>query len=108
MNIYTPQQAADLLQVSRQTLLRLCRTGELKCSKIGRQWRISDEQISRFMTENETTMTAVTDDTSDGLNALLLAGMQDDEEQQPVKRRYTKQPPDTRPPEERLKVPDVL
>ena len=98
MNIYTPQQAADLLQVSRQTLLRLCRTGELKCSKVGRQWRISDSQIERFMTEHETTMT------EDSANDEDMGPVPE-----PVKKRYTKQLPDnTRPPAERLRVPDVL
>ena len=93
MNIYTPQQAADLLQISKTGLLRLCRSGELKCSKIGRQWRISDEQIARFMTENETTMTADQEDA--------------EPEPEPKKRRRRFKP-DTRPPEERLRVPDVL
>ena len=95
MNIYTPQQAADLLQISKTGLLRLCRSGELKCSKIGRQWRISDEQIARFMTENETAMTA--DQGED----------EQDAEPEPKKRRRRFKP-DTRPPEERLRVPDVL
>ena len=96
MKVYTPQQAADILQISPVTLLRFCRKGELKCSKIGRQWRITEEQITSFLKANEMVM----DDEP--------TQEPEPEADKPTKRRYTKRPPDNRPPEERLRLPDVL
>jgi excisionase family DNA binding protein len=37
---YTLEEAAQLLRVSRQTVLRLLRSGRAQGVKIGRQWRI--------------------------------------------------------------------
>ena len=37
---YTIEEAAQLLRVSRQSVLRLLRSGKARGVKIGRQWRI--------------------------------------------------------------------
>ena len=37
---YTIEEAAQLLRVSRQAILRLLRSGKARGVKIGRQWRI--------------------------------------------------------------------
>src|SRR5438477_3207130 len=37
---YTVEEAAELLRVSRQALLRLLRSGQTNAIKIGKQWRI--------------------------------------------------------------------
>lgn len=46
--IYTPQEAAKKLRVSEQTIRRLCRSGELRSRKVGKQWRIADKDLMRF------------------------------------------------------------
>ncbi len=43
----TPNQAAELLQLPRRTVLELCRRGELGARKLGRTWRIPREGIER-------------------------------------------------------------
>ncbi len=44
--LITPKEAAALLSVSESTLLRWCRTDTIKCIKVGKQWRISADQIN--------------------------------------------------------------
>ncbi len=43
----TPNQAAELLQLPRRTVLELCRRGELGARKLGRTWRIPRQAIER-------------------------------------------------------------
>lgn len=38
----TPREAAAALRVSKMTILRKCRTGEIPARRIGRQWRIPE------------------------------------------------------------------
>ena len=42
-------EVAEILRVSRQTALRLIKTGQLKAIKVGRQWRVSEEELRRFI-----------------------------------------------------------
>ncbi len=46
--IYTPEEAARKLRVSPQTIRRLCRSGELRCRKVGKQWRIAAKDLMRY------------------------------------------------------------
>lgn len=50
MNIYTPQEAAEILKVSKRTILDLIRKKEFPAKKIGGQWRISEDAIKRYLT----------------------------------------------------------
>jgi excisionase family DNA binding protein len=46
----SPQEAADRLGVSKDTILRLLRSGKLPGKKIGwRTWRITEEALAAFM-----------------------------------------------------------
>lgn len=49
MKIYTPEEAAQILKLNGQTIRRFLREGRLKGSKIGRTWRITEEQIKEFL-----------------------------------------------------------
>jgi len=40
MTFITPTQAAERLQVSTRTLLRLIKRGEIPALRVGRSWRI--------------------------------------------------------------------
>ena len=51
--IYTPKEVAALLKISERKVNELLRNGEIKASKIGRQWRITEQQLSDFLKENE-------------------------------------------------------
>lgn len=55
MDIYTPEELAAKLQVAVRTVYKLIKSGQLPASQVGRQYRISDEQLDRFMKSQETT-----------------------------------------------------
>ena len=55
MNLNTPQEVAKpMLKISLHTLYELIYQGQLKATKVGRQWRISDRAIADFLGESET------------------------------------------------------
>lgn len=52
MEIYTPEQAAEKLSVGVATVQAWLRTGKLKGTKIGRIWRITDDDIGELMSSS--------------------------------------------------------
>ncbi len=53
MDYYTPEQLAEKLQLSVRTIWAYIREGKLPASKMGRKYRISEEQLERFMKSQE-------------------------------------------------------
>ena len=49
MKIYTVKEAADKLKVSYRKMLRLIKEGDLEAKKIGKSYRITDNQLRRFL-----------------------------------------------------------
>ncbi len=49
MDYYTPEEVATKLKLSVYTIWKYIREGKLPASKIARGYRISDEQLDRFM-----------------------------------------------------------
>ena len=47
--LYTAQEVADRLKVKKTTVYELIKRGELESSKIGKQLRISEEQLDRYL-----------------------------------------------------------
>lgn len=47
--VLSTAQVADLLQVNRQTILRLLATGRLKGIQVGKPWRIAAEDVWPFV-----------------------------------------------------------
>lgn len=47
----TPDQVAETLQVSIDTILRLIRDKKIKATRIGNQWRIKEGDLERFLHE---------------------------------------------------------
>lgn len=43
-----PEEGAKFLGISRQTFCRLCRDGEIKAVKVGRQWRVGREWLTKY------------------------------------------------------------
>jgi excisionase family DNA binding protein len=43
--VYTLQEAAQHLKVSTKTLVRLIKRGELPAFKVGRAWRLREEEL---------------------------------------------------------------
>lgn len=50
--LYTAQEVADRLKVKKTTVYELIKRGELESSKIGKQLRISEEQLGRYLQGN--------------------------------------------------------
>ncbi len=48
-DLFTPQQAADYLQVDRETVYRYIREGKLAASRLGRSYRIPRASIEMFL-----------------------------------------------------------
>lgn len=48
--VYTPEQVAEMLQLSKNTVYELINRGEIVAKKIGKLYRISAPSISFFFT----------------------------------------------------------
>ena len=49
LRIYTVKEVADLLKVSKMTISRYIQSGKLKSSKLGRMYRIADDDLRIFL-----------------------------------------------------------
>lgn len=49
---YTPQQAAEILSISEKTLMNWLRAGKIKGVKVGRLWRIMEQDLEEFLRQN--------------------------------------------------------
>jgi excisionase family DNA binding protein len=49
MQVYLTDEAAKILKVTPRTVLKLARTGRLPGSKIGRHWRFTEQDLTRFL-----------------------------------------------------------
>jgi len=47
--LLTPEQVAEKLQLSLITVKRWLTAGKLPGYKVGRQWRVSEEQLQQFI-----------------------------------------------------------
>ena len=54
MDIYTIPEVAKKLRVNQTTVSRLIHRGELKAYKIGRIYRITKEEVDRFLNASKT------------------------------------------------------
>lgn len=56
MTVFTPKEVAQTMKVSEKTILTMIRSSDsnLKAIKVGRQWRISEEQLNDYLTSRTT------------------------------------------------------
>jgi excisionase family DNA binding protein len=47
--VWTPAEAAPYLKVSINTVHELCRTGQLRAIRVGRQWRILKADLDAYL-----------------------------------------------------------
>lgn len=47
--VYTPLEAAEVLKLTRRTLYSYLKSGQLKATKIGRGWRITQKNLEDFI-----------------------------------------------------------
>ena len=53
MQAYTVEQVAELLNIGRDKVYYLLRTGQLRSLKIGKLRRITDQQLAEFVASAE-------------------------------------------------------
>ena len=49
LRFLTLQEAAELLQVSKRTLHRMAQRNKVPALKVGRQWRIQERELIKFI-----------------------------------------------------------
>lgn len=54
----TPQEVSDLLRVSAQTVRRWIKEGNLPAYKVGRGWRVRDDDLDRWLRQQRSTTDA--------------------------------------------------
>ena len=47
--VYTPEQVAEILQISRYTVMEHLRNGSLKGIRIGKLWRVRESGLEEFL-----------------------------------------------------------
>lgn len=53
MEIYTPEDIAQMFKVSVGTVWKYIRDGKLPASRLGRKYIISEDQLRRFIEQQE-------------------------------------------------------
>ncbi len=51
LELYTPEEAAELLKVTRRTMYSYLRDGSLRSAKLGRIWRITRQDLEAFLAD---------------------------------------------------------
>ena len=49
LKVYTLDEVADILKITRRTLYTYIKTGKLRATKIGRYWRVSEAALQDFV-----------------------------------------------------------
>lgn len=49
IKLYTIEEVTDVLKVSRRTIYTYLKEGKLKAVKIGKYWRVSEENLQEFI-----------------------------------------------------------
>lgn len=53
MEFYTVDELAKLLKLHPETIRRYLKKGKIEASKMGKRYRISDEDLKRFLEESK-------------------------------------------------------
>jgi excisionase family DNA binding protein len=69
--IMTPEQAAEYLQVSRETVYRYIRQGKLAASRLGRSYRVPKRNLDLLLWENRTQELPLRQYTAEEVQAFL-------------------------------------
>ena len=51
--VYTLEEIVDLLHVTRRTLYTYIKEGKLKAVKVGKYWRVREDQLRDFLSTGE-------------------------------------------------------
>ena len=87
-DILTPEQAADYLQVNRETIYRYIRQGKLVASKLGRSYRIPKPNLDLLLWSTRTRPDVVLRDYTPEQVAAFVRDDELDEEAAAIARRF--------------------
>lgn len=51
LKVYTIDEIAELLHITRRTLYAYLKTGKLKAIKVGKYWRVTEENLKDFLSK---------------------------------------------------------
>jgi excisionase family DNA binding protein len=51
--VYTPQEVAKMLSVTDRTITNYCKEGIIKAYKLKRSYRITQESLDNFLSQNK-------------------------------------------------------
>ena len=74
-----PEQAAEYLQVSRETVYRYIRQGKLVASRLGRSYRVPKRNLDLLLWESRTTQMPLRQYTPQEVEAFLREDALDDQ-----------------------------
>lgn len=49
--LYAPVEIAHIVGLSQDTIQMQCRTGQIEAHKVGRMWRVTKDEVKRYITE---------------------------------------------------------
>lgn len=49
IKVYTLEEIAEMLDVTRRTLYTYVKDGKLKAVKVGRSWRVTEENLREYL-----------------------------------------------------------
>lgn len=49
MKVYTIDEVTTILQVTRRTIYSYIKSGKLKAVKIGKEWRVTQDNLEEFL-----------------------------------------------------------
>lgn len=49
IKVYTPKEISEILQVTERTVYRWIDQGHLKAVKLGKLWRITEDEFKQFL-----------------------------------------------------------
>jgi excisionase family DNA binding protein len=52
MKMYTLLEISEILNVSVESVRRYVRSGKLKASRVGRLWRVQEEDLKKYLEKN--------------------------------------------------------
>lgn len=53
MKVYTTDEVADMLKISRDSVLKLINKKKLKAKKVARKWRVTEGHLQDFFNEED-------------------------------------------------------
>lgn len=77
MQIYTPDEIASMLKISKHTVYEMIKRGDLSAFKVGNKMRIEEHEFERYKANMSAHPSRAQESKTTALNALQLAGSHD-------------------------------